>query len=598
MKASRHVAPERLPRATRERVQADGPNLLPSPKPSLRARVAATWDRTSAQLPTWLTGRVRGAGPMRLPATEAGRGVGADRLLCGAVLLLTALGVVMVFSAGAVFAARKYGDWTYFLKRELVYAAIGVVAFWYGVSTDYAAYRKITYPLLFTCLGMLAAVLVVGSRAGGAIRWFRLGPLSFQPSEIAKFALALYLSYLLARKAEKVRDFSVGFLPPLVVTGAMMALLLKQPDLGTAAIFGVVALAMLFVAGTRTSYILLSVLVAAPVGWQFIVGTPWRMKRMLAFLDPWAHRQDAGYQITESLISIGSGGLFGRGLGDGRQKLFFLPEAHTDFILAVTGEELGLMGLLGVLGAFSVLVWRGLVASARARDAFGSYLAFGITVMFGLQGVFNMAVVMGLLPTKGLPLPFVSYGGTSLITSLFAAGVLANVSARNPVPKHAYLFGALRLRLGRSGNRRAMPVARIVVETGRKRPRRGRPGSGDWGQGPGLREQEARFEASVARAREDQHQAEGTRDSRGDIAVALPGMTPELDPARSRESSATLEAMTHDEAGAEVDGPEPDESSVESDAADAQEATGGFDSATKRRARATAEFGSPRGSVA
>jgi cell division protein FtsW len=435
-----------------------------------RDRVQAAWERIAARLPPWLGGQ-RGPRVTRLPMAEAGPALGVDRLLCGAVLSLTALGVVMVFSAGAVFAAKRYGDWTYFLKREAVYATLGVLAFWFGVRTDYAAYRRITYPLLFACLALLAAVLVVGSRAGGAIRWFRVGPLSFQPSEMAKFSLALYLASLLARKAEKVRDFSVGFLPPLVVTGAMMALLLKQPDLGTAAIFGVVALAMLFVAGTRTSYILLSVLVAAPVGWQFIVGTPWRMRRMLAFLDPWAHRQDAGYQVTESLISIGSGGVWGVGLGAGRQKLFFLPEAHTDFILAVTGEELGLVGLLGVLAAFGLLVWRGLVASSRARDAFGSYLAFGITAMFGLQGLFNMAVVMGLLPTKGLPLPFVSYGGTSLIMSLFAAGVVANVSARNPVPKHAPLFGALRWRWGGARNRRAAPAPRIVVEIGR-RPRR------------------------------------------------------------------------------------------------------------------------------
>ena len=207
-----------------------------------------------------------------------------------------------------------------------------------------------------------------------------LGPLSFQPGELAKLrALRLPGASLLARKAEKVRVFSVGFLPPLLVTGVMMGLLLKQPDLGTAVIFGCVALGLLFIAGTRTSYLILAVLVAAPAGWKFIVSTPFRMRRMLAFLDPWAFRRDVGYQITESLISVGSGGVTGLGLGDGRQKLFFLPEAHTDFILSIVGEELGLIGVLFVIGAFAVLVWRGLRAAVRARDVFGAYLAFGIT---------------------------------------------------------------------------------------------------------------------------------------------------------------------------------------------------------------------------
>ena len=209
-------------------------------------------------------------------------------------------------------------------------------------------------------------MLKLGSRAGGAIRWFRAGPLSFQPSELAKFALCVYLAYLLARKAEKVRVFSVGFLPPLLVTGVMMGLLLKQPDLGTAVIFGVVALGLLFVAGTRTNYLVLAVLVAAPAGWKFIVSTPFRMRRMLAFLDPWAFRRDVGYQITESLISVGSGGVTGLGLGDGRQKLFFLPEAHTDFILSIVGEELGLLGMLFVIGA---VLRAGVARAARRRCA-------------------------------------------------------------------------------------------------------------------------------------------------------------------------------------------------------------------------------------
>jgi cell division protein FtsW len=375
---------------------------------------------------------------------------GPDRLLVATILGLTGFGVVMVFSAGAAFAAKTYGDWTFFLRREAAYGAAGLVAFALGMRLDYSVYRRFAYPLLFLSMAMLAAVLKLGPSINGAVRWFRWGGLSFQPSELAKFALALYLAVLLARKAEKVKEFSVGFLPPLLVTGVFLVLLLKQPDLGTAVIIGVTALGLLFVAGTRTSYLLLCVLVVAPIGWKvFIAGAPWRMRRFLAFLYPWQFRRDSGYQLYESLISVGSGGLFGQGLGQGHQKLFFLPEAHTDFILAIIGEELGLVGVLAVLLAFTVLVWRGLRAAARARDVFGCYLAFGVTLLFGLQALVNMGVVLGLLPTKGLPLPLVSYGGTALVMSLFMAGVLTNISARNPEPVPVSLWQSLHLSRGR-----------------------------------------------------------------------------------------------------------------------------------------------------
>jgi cell division protein FtsW len=419
---------------------------------ALRERIAAWWPGRKRDL--------RAEMDVPPPATE-----GPDLWLVSVVLALTGFGIVMVFSAGAVFAAKTYGDWTYFLKRESIYAGVGLFAFFVGSRLDYAIYRKITYPLLFLSVALLAAVLKLGPAINGAVRWFRLGPLSFQPSELAKFALALYLAVLLARKADKVRDFSMGFLPPVIMTGVFLGLLLKQPDLGTAVIIGVTALGLMFVAGTRTSYILISVLIAAPVGWKvFITGESWRMKRLLAFLYPWEYRRNTGYQLYESLISVGSGGVWGQGLGQGHQKLFFLPEAHTDFILAVVGEELGLIGVLAVLLCFSLLVWRGLRASMRARDAYGCYLAFGITCLFGLQTIVNMCVVLGLLPTKGLPLPFVSYGGTALVMSLFMAGVLANISARVPEPSRMTLWQSLRTVRSRSKNRRGAPDVRVVVE--------------------------------------------------------------------------------------------------------------------------------------
>jgi cell division protein FtsW len=432
--------------------------------------VARVRERAAAFALWWRQGRMMTGLRAELRAGRPGEG--PDRLLCGAALALTAFGVVMVFSAGAAFAARTYGDWTYFLKREAVYGLLGLAAFTFALRTDYSIYRRLTYPVLVASVGLLAAVLAVGARAGGAVRWLRLGPLSFQPSELAKFALILYLAVLLARQRDKVREFSMGFLPPLVMTGIFLVLVLKQPDLGTAVIIGISALALLFVAGTRTSYLWLAVLAAAPVVWKvFITGTPWRMRRMLAFLDPWQFRREGGYQLYESLITVGSGGLFGQGLGQGRQKLFFLPAAHTDFILAIVGEELGLAGVLFVLLGFAVLVWRGFAAAARARDAFGSYLAFGLSSLLGLQALFNMGVVMGLLPTKGLPLPFISYGGTALVVSLFMAGVLANVSARNPEPRHEPLWKALRFRGPRSRNRRAEEAPTIVVEVPGRRTR-------------------------------------------------------------------------------------------------------------------------------
>jgi cell division protein FtsW len=357
-----------------------------------------------------------------------------DVVLFAAVLGLVAFGVVMVYSASAVYATQKFGSATYFFKRDLLWTTLGLGAMWFAATTDFSIYRRWSYPLLFSAIAMLGAVLVVGARINGARRWFHVGGISFQPAELAKLALVIYLAFSLAKKAEKVKSFTVGFVPHMLVCGLMMVLLLKQPDLGTAVILGMATLLLLFVAGAKISYIFIAFLVAAPVVYQAIVGTPWRMRRMLAYLDPWQYRYDVGYQITESLISIGSGGKTGLGLGDGRQKLFFLPEAHTDYIMAIVGEELGLIGLCAIAAVFAVLVWRGARAALRARDAFGCYLAFGITAMFGLQAMVNLGVVLGALPTKGLPLPFVSFGGSTLVVDLFAMGILLNISRAAPEP--------------------------------------------------------------------------------------------------------------------------------------------------------------------
>ena len=311
-----------------------------------------------------------GVAPVPLLAAQApltaAQERGIDLVLLGAVLSLLCIGTVEIYSASAVNAASRMGSSTYFLQRHLMYVGVGLGAMWMGARTDFSWLRRMTYPLLGTAFFLLVSVLFVGSRVGGAMRWFHLGPLSFQPVEIAKLALVTYLSYSLARKREKVRTFTVGFMPHLAVLGLMMALLLKQPDLGSCIVLGATTLLLLFVAGAKLSDIRRARLAAAPLVYHTVVSTEGRLRRILAYLDPWTFRRDTGYQITESLISIGSGGLTGIGLGDGKQKLFYLPEAHSDFILSSIGEELGFIGLGTVLVLFVVVLWRGVRAALGA----------------------------------------------------------------------------------------------------------------------------------------------------------------------------------------------------------------------------------------
>jgi cell division protein FtsW len=376
--------------------------------------------------------------PTPVPVLEAqapaATRTGIDPVFLAAVLALVAIGTVAVYSASAVYATQAFGSPRYFLTKQLVYLGLGLGAMFLAARIDFSLYRRLVWPLLGSAFVLLAAVLVLGVKINQARRWFHFGPLSFQPVEVAKFALVVYLSYSLAKKREKVRTFTVGFLPHLAVCAMMMVLLLRQPDLGSSIILGATTLTLLFIAGTRVSYILLALLAAAPIVYHSIVGTGWRLKRMLAYVDPWQYRGTVGYQITESLISIGSGGTTGVGLGDGKQKLFYLPEAHTDFIMSNIGEELGFVGFVMVLALFVVVLWRGARAASRARDPFGTFLAAGLTTIFALQALINTGVVLGALPAKGLTLPFVSYGGTSLVVSMFFAGVLLNISRAAPAP--------------------------------------------------------------------------------------------------------------------------------------------------------------------
>lgn len=354
-----------------------------------------------------------------------------DPVLLCAVLALVSLGLVMVYSASAITAQEKLGDSFYFLKRQLVATAMGLVAMATMMKVGYRRLARLAYPLLIVAIILLILVVIpgIGTSAGGARRWLRLPGFSLQPAEVAKFAWVVYLAYSLAKKREKVATFSVGFLPHVILSVVLVGLCMLQPDFGSSVLILTVLFVLLFAAGTRLSYLVGTILLAIPFGYHAIASTPWRLKRILAFLDPWAHRHGAGYQVAESLMSIGSGGLSGLGLGDGRQKLFFLPEAHTDFIFAILAEELGLVGVAAVVALYAVILWRGMRAALSAGETFGTYLGLGITSVIAFQAVVNMSVAMGLLPTKGLTLPFISYGGSSLVMLMAAAGVLLSLSA-------------------------------------------------------------------------------------------------------------------------------------------------------------------------
>ncbi|MGE5184782.1 MAG: putative lipid II flippase FtsW [Acidobacteriota bacterium] len=352
-----------------------------------------------------------------------------DLVLIGAVLALLGIGTLEIYSATAADALTHFHDSAFFLERQLGYLACGGLAMWFAARLDYRRLRSWTYPLLAISLMLLAAALATHPR-NGAKRWIPCGPLTFQPVELAKLALVTYLAYSLGRKADRVKAFTVGFVPHLVVCGLMMVLLLKQPDLGSSIVLGATTLGMLFMAGTRVSYILLAVLGAAPVAYHMIVGTPWRMQRILAFFNPDAFANKEAYQFIQARLAIGSGGFSGVGLGQGHQSLGFMPEAHSDFIAGPIGEELGWLGIAAVLVLFAILVWRGIRAALGARDVFGGYLAFGITLLFGMQALFNLSVVLGIVPNKGITLPLVSYGGSSLVITMFLVGLVLNVGRR------------------------------------------------------------------------------------------------------------------------------------------------------------------------
>ena len=353
-----------------------------------------------------------------------------DPWLLGAALVLAMLGVVMVYSASAVYAAARLGDGLWFFKRQALGAAAGLAALLLAMKLGYRRIEKLAVPLLLLSLVLLVLVLVpgLGVVAGGARRWLRVGSLSFQPSELAKVALVLWLARSLARKGERVRSLVAGLLPHLFMLGLFALLLLFEPDFGTTVVMACLTFALLFVAGARVAWLFGLLLAAVPVACVVVWNSPYRLQRVLTFLDPWKDARGHGYQTVESLLGFGAGGAFGVGLGESHQKLFFLPAAHTDFILSIVGEELGFAGVLCVLVLFFALVMRGVKAAHAAPDAFGCYAAFGLTLLLSLEALVNAGMALALLPTKGMALPFLSYGMTSVVVSLFACGVLLSIS--------------------------------------------------------------------------------------------------------------------------------------------------------------------------
>lgn len=353
-----------------------------------------------------------------------------DLLLMLMAIALTCFGVVMVYSSSNIMAAKRFHDGFFFLKRQGLFAVIGFALMLGVMHIDYRFWKKMAVPALLLCLVLLVMVLIpgIGGKAGGSSRWIKLPGFNLQPSEMAKLALIMYMAYSLDKKQEKVKSFAVGIVPHMVILAILIGCLALQPDLGGALTLFAVAFTMLFAAGTRLSHIFSMILLAMPL-LAYKLNRGYHKGRMEAWTNPWSDPEGKGFQIIQSWLALGTGGVFGQGLGQGKQKLFYLPEAHTDFILSVVGEELGFLGVIVIIGMFFLMVQRAMRISVAAPDTFGRFLALGIAVLFGIEATVNMCVVTGLLPTKGLALPFISYGGSSLLISLFAVGILLNISS-------------------------------------------------------------------------------------------------------------------------------------------------------------------------
>jgi cell division protein FtsW len=357
------------------------------------------------------------------------RKLAPDKWLFAATTGLALFGVVMVYSASALIAQKENGNQFYYVIKQGVWVAVGFIVMLLAMQFNYQQLknRRVVYALLILCtIGLLG---VFGfSSSNGAHRWLKFPGFSIQPSEVSKLALIIFLAYFLEKRAGEEGDFWRTFLPCGVVTGGLAALIVIEPDFGTAMMLALIFTVMIYTAGARVLHMAMAAAPALLVAAGLVIFVPWRLKRLVTFLDPWADQQGAGFQVVQSLIAIGSGGTNGLGFAQGKQKMLFLPFAHSDFIFAVVAEELGLVGALAVVSMFALFLWRGVRTALLAPDRFGMLLSLGIVTSIVAQALFNISVVLSLVPTKGIPLPFISYGGSSLVPTLAAVGILLNVS--------------------------------------------------------------------------------------------------------------------------------------------------------------------------
>jgi cell division protein FtsW len=351
-------------------------------------------------------------------------------------VILICIGMVMIYSSSSIYAWEKYKDGFFFLKRQISFLFIGIIFMFLVMVFDYKKLKRYAKPLLLFSLILLILVLIpwIGREVSGARRWFRYKFISFQPTELTSLSIIIYMADFIARKGNSIKEFLKGFLPPICVLGFTALLILMQPDLGTTMALGIVVVIMLFVARARISYLLTMLFGSLPILYVLIFSVPYRRMRVLSFLNPWLDPKGSGFQIIQSQIALGSGGIFGVGLGHSRQKLFYLPAAHTDFIFSIIGEELGLLGTLSVITLFIIFIQQGLKIIKNTTDRFSYFLALGLVLMFSLKAIINIGVSCGLLPTKGLPLPFISYGGSSFIFDMISVGLLMNIGHNTECP--------------------------------------------------------------------------------------------------------------------------------------------------------------------
>jgi len=357
---------------------------------------------------------------------------GYDYLILIPTIVLLGIGLVAIYSASSFLAGHELGDSYFYLKRQASFGLLGLCLLVIAKNIPVSLYRIFAYPALIVSFILLVLLFFpgMGRSVRGACRWLSIAGFSLQPSELAKLSLAVYIAYSMSKKGTNMSSFSQGLLPHVIVAGAFMFLILLQPDLGTTVIIGCWLLIILFVGGLNLFYLLSMIFLSSLALSWLIWQADYRMNRWLAFIHPWEDPQGLSYQIIHSFLAFGSGGVLGVGLGNSKQKLGYLPDLHTDFILPIMGEELGLLGVIAIIMLFGVLIIRGIKIALDAPDLYSCYLGMGISTMIGLQVIINMGVVMGLLPTKGLTLPLLSYGGSSLIISLLSIGILLSISAR------------------------------------------------------------------------------------------------------------------------------------------------------------------------